>query len=580
MDPTHSRSYDQMIDLSWGKRGTLLIKGIGLIISIVATAGIILFSEKVCSLTCRTWREVWLGRKIIKITTSSSDVVPLIARHTFSEQDAAQELPPNTPNNQPIDRQEQISVGNNTATLHDTSSLLPQCLKQITAQFQHEETVRQAFQRIDSQEVVPIIPPCKDRQAFMQAAKMGQWSLNPVVISKSSFISKKMASHLMREKAFIKLGQKYCKGDRITNMEGALHTFLNPICPITMLGDYYWNPAVCTVQSRDGGGRTMQFPIGHSIQLCDPQENGTQGRRVILSAAIHPDFEKGGEDEVVMRIVALQEQAIEGEMLSEEEMEPLSARHHPYSPEFQEALPAYEARLRNHMVYYLTEDHRLPATGEVAEHAILDAKTAQQELSRLIANLEEENILTELKGKYVRLNGHCLSLEALFHLYVHRVCNEFSVLEELLPQGYVYLMAQPSIFARQLQEQKVDPLLSIQILNRLQILAFKYLKNKGTLFENLKYVGFNPYADPQSIALLGQVFCDRPVLTKEALFANEHHYSVKESYALIVHNNSDGFGHNIESEKAGGSLDGTIGQFSDAAVHLSQQRHDLLAHLC
>jgi hypothetical protein len=43
-----------------------------------------------------------------------------------------------------------------------------------------------------------------------------------------------------------------------------------------------------------------------------------------------------------------------------------------------------------------------------------------------------------------------------------------------------------------------------------------------------------------------------------------------EMAALVLHNNSDGFGDNIKNEKGKGSMDAAVGQFSDAAHKLRQ----------
>jgi hypothetical protein len=49
-----------------------------------------------------------------------------------------------------------------------------------------------------------------------------------------------------------------------------------------------------------------------------------------------------------------------------------------------------------------------------------------------------------------------------------------------------------------------------------------------------------------------------------------------EGAILVIHNNSDGFGQNIETENAFGSLDGAIGANSSAAASLRRDRKDLL----
>ena len=51
---------------------------------------------------------------------------------------------------------------------------------------------------------------------------------------------------------------------------------------------------------------------------------------------------------------------------------------------------------------------------------------------------------------------------------------------------------------------------------------------------------------------------------------------MQDPYALVLHNNSDAFGQNIETEGPS-SLDGVIGSYSDAACHLERNRENLLS---
>ena len=88
----------------------------------------------------------------------------------------------------------------------------------------------------------------------------------------------------MKEKKDYAIGVKYKTGDAITNMEGAMHTFLIPIACIHMLGDYKWS----------NGHNINRFPPG-------------MARKLILSAAVQPDLEF---DNVIMKIVALEQYQI------------------------------------------------------------------------------------------------------------------------------------------------------------------------------------------------------------------------------------------------------------------------------
>ena len=166
----------------------------------------------------------------------------------------------------------------------------------------------------------------------------GEWPLPTIGVS--PFVSKAMVEHLMRDKKDMALGVKYCPGDAITNMEGALHTFVTPVCPISMTGDYQWV------------GRLQGKPFGNN-----------HVRPVILSAAIHPDFER---DNVMMPLVRLQERAIVGAPLSEEAIPSADQKK---DPTFREG---YEEKLLKHMVYHLSAAHKLPAISEIKQGQVMD----------------------------------------------------------------------------------------------------------------------------------------------------------------------------------------------------------------
>lgn len=385
----------------------------------------------------------------------------------------------------------------------------------------------------------------KHRADFLSDAT---WPKEPVVLSKSEFVPSTIVEHLMRDKKDTAIGVKYTRGSSITNMEGAMHTFVTPICPVTMVGDYKYT------------NRHTSTPL--------PQDHG---RKIILSAAIHPDFECGhtqaGDQEVVMKLVELQNEEIVGSELPQN-FQPLVVKHKEVKA-FEESLPEYERSLQEHMIYHLTKDHKLPARSEVQP---LNYKQAIKELEQMLSDMEADDIQERLQNKCVTLNGHIISLEALFTIYVHQIRNEFSVLEATLPQGYVYTIDPPSIFAAELGRENVP------LLNRLQLLALKHL-SKHTPFNNLKVIGVNNYADKTLPDLYAQVFKEVSVLPKTELFKGENGlYSPLGDYALVLHNNSDAFGQNIETEGPT-SMDGVIGSQSDAACHLKRDRPDLLAYV-
>ncbi|MBS0649273.1 MAG: hypothetical protein JSS10_08640 [Verrucomicrobia bacterium] len=400
--------------------------------------------------------------------------------------------------------------------------------------------VKENFAKVHSNELISL-PEVRYRADFKKAIQ-GGLPLKPVILSPSHFVSKSMIEHLMRNKKDSALGVKYKEGDKVTWMEGALHTFLTPICPIVMSGDYY-------------------YKNGHQILFTEGK-----GRQVILSASIQPDFEKSFENEVIMRVVKVQEEAIEGQDL--DSLQPLWNLASDSPVNFKRQLKEYEARLQKHMIYHLTSKHRLPALKEV--RTILDPSQALEYIDQLIKNshLDEQ---VALVNQFVRLEDHVISLEALFSIYFQLVRNEFSVFEAVLLQGYVYTIDPPVIFARQIGVKNVN------ILNRLQILAFKSLRRHSP-FPSLKIIGFNDYADKEAIVLLKMIFPDKTILPKQELFRDKH-YSVREGYALVLHNNSDAFGQNIETEEINSSMDGAIGSCSDAACQLQRDRVDLLNYI-
>lgn len=407
--------------------------------------------------------------------------------------------------------------------------------------------IRSAFNAVHSNEPVPL-DKISHRQDFMQKVKQGVWKEQPVVISQSEFVPKAMTEHLMRNKKDSALGVKYQQGDKITNMEGALHTFLTPISTITMTGDY-------------------TYQGGHTILPLDQNA----GRKVILSAAIQPDFESSGNSEIVMRIVEVKQEPTIGQPLPSN-FQPLWSQSQGNQKAFEKELAQYDKSLQAHMVYHLTKEHRLPALSEIQAN-IVNYQAAIDLLEQLILDQNPDLDLTEsLNGKFVELNGHVLSLEALFNVYAHQLRNEFSVLEQTLPQGYVYTIDPPAIFTTQIGGVK-----NVNLLNRLQILAFKHLK-KSSSFSHLQVIGFNDYSDKKAIKLLTDLFSDKQVVPKQVLFKNNGHYSISDPYALVLHNNSDAFGQNIESEGPS-SMDGVIGSYSDAACHLQRNRANLVQYV-
>lgn len=361
------------------------------------------------------------------------------------------------------------------------------------------------------------------------------------VISKSHFVPEKMTEHLMRRKKDSALCVKYCTYDAITNMEGAMHSFVTPVVKIRMTKDYNFYGAVDLKAHRE----------------------------VIMSAAIHPDFECAKNNEVVMHLVEAKQTPLQGIPLPKDFVI-LAEKHSPASFQFKQELPRYEQTLASHMVYHLTKDHYLPSVNDIKA---MSPQQAQDEIETIIKNPHIVDVAPALQGKFVNLNNHVISLEALYNIYLNQIVNEFSILEGVLPQGYVYTIDPPSIFAAQINSENTT------ILNRLQLLAIKEV-NQSNALKNLKILGFCNYKNDSTImALYKQALPNINVCNKEDLFKGpKKEYSNTDGYALVEHNNSDAFGQNIETEGST-SKDGVLGVNSDAAHTLKRNRADLTSHV-
>lgn len=381
--------------------------------------------------------------------------------------------------------------------------------------------------------------------------------VSPPCISCSDFVPEAMIEHLMRNKKNSALGVKFqphrTTPDAITNMEGALHTFVTPIVLALVHGDYVYRG-------------------GHGMTKFEPVENMQQARMVIVSAQIQPDFE--GPD-VMLALSALEaDDNLRGLSLPDDF---LSSKIFSNTEAKQDAMhrKSYDMLLKRHMVAHLTKAKYLPSITEVAAETI-DLTEAVNLLERAI--LTSSDILDGLDKLFLRLpQGSVLSLELLFNTALHQLRNELSALDAMARlQGYVYTSDPPSIFAREI---------GAEILNRLQFAALKRLASENSFF-HMRVFAFNDYADRMAITLLKAALSSQPqvmVLPKHALFNGPRNtYSALpgcEGALLVIHNNSDAFGQNIETEWESGSMDGAIGANSSVAASLKRDRSDLLSML-
>lgn len=403
------------------------------------------------------------------------------------------------------------------------------------------------FEEVNSSLLIMTNKPHKGRFDFWRDK---EWQTAPPIIGHSDFVSPRWVDFLMRAKKDSAIGVKYQQGkrDRISNMAGALHTFVTPVCVAHMAGD------------NDYRGH-------HKISPFGPREV----RPVIMSAAIQPDFDRR-EDErrVMVEVLELRKTEMPGKKLSPDWQIDVSSEQLA-DPTFRKQ---YDDALRDHMIYYLTAGHKLPS---LEDASLITADFIAHQLEVWIEKKDFHPSILVNKGVDA-FGGHILSLEAFFYTYLHQLRNEFAVLEKRLPQGYVYTNNPPSFFLGAIGGTQAQP-----FVNRLQLLAFRWFLKENKL-NNLKVIGFSDYCDKGIVALYQKVI-DEAALPVEVCSTNQlydqktHFYVAKEKYALVKHNNSDGFGQNIETEGGGGSLDAILGQYSDASLALRRDRPDLTKHL-
>jgi hypothetical protein len=402
------------------------------------------------------------------------------------------------------------------------------------------------------------------RASTREETKLGEFNPPPPLVSCSDFVPRPLLELLMRNKKNGALGVKWVKGDEITNMEGAMHSFVTPVISrCEMNGDYRYNPAI-------GGHGIVRF--GDVLQ--SPSTDGSNQkyqltRSVVLSASIQMDFEN---TKVMLSACTLEESETVGvDLLSDRKWGILEKK----AKQDNKQRRAYDEMLRRHTIYHLTASHSLPARKSAKDLLNIDGT-----IQLLESFIKSPNESTDgIVGRFTSLdNRQIISIEFLFNTAVEQTKNELAALEVLCPQGYVYTYDPASIFARRF---------SPKILNRLMLAALKHLSEQQK-FANMKVFGFNNYADKNAINLVRLALRKQEhvvVTSKQDLFNGAGgvkglydvaHIPQAVGAMLVIHNNSDGFGQNVETEAMVGSLDGAVGSSSSAAASLERSREDLL----
>lgn len=381
-------------------------------------------------------------------------------------------------------------------------------------------------------------------------------------IAHSDFIPQSMVEHLMRWKKDAALGVKFVENndplDAITNMEGALHTFVNPIVKATMHGDYHW----------DGS---------HSIFRFGSQGGHQLGRRVLVSALVQQDFEL---EKVMLRVCSVTAEATVGEKDLPRMISPIEKQHRGTRREYDDAI-------RRYLVYRLTTSRKLPPV-HIAERNSWSVRETVTYLERAMTSNQHLDARSVFEDYFIRHRSSIISLEMMFKTAVCQVSNEFFLLERISPdEGYVYTFNPPAIFARALGE------LGIHLLSLIHVAALQYVAKNRT-FHLCKCIAWADFASPNIVDFLQRALRRQPhirVKRNDQIFVSERPSAQNqgiglyappagaEGAVLVIHNNSDAFGQNIETEKAGGSLDGVIGAYSSTAASLLRTRADLCNYM-
>jgi hypothetical protein len=391
-----------------------------------------------------------------------------------------------------------------------------------------------------------------------------QWYLSHRVakapwIIHSHFVPEEMVKHLMKKKKNSAIAVKFSNNsripDEITNMEGALHTFVTPIVNATMHGDYQWHH-------------------GHSIFNFKTSGGYQLGRRVLMSALVQQDFELGS---VMLEVCRTGEDGFAGsprlpQMISVAEKQNDAARLQ------------YEIGLKRYMVYHLTSAHCLPSKNIAQKNEMTLAQTIGF-LGDAIKYVSGKDLSSLMEERYINHRSRVVSMEMMFRSAVHQFKNEFYGLETVCSQqGYVYSFNPPAIFARFFEPSGTE------LFNRIQVAALKSLTSTMPL-SSCKCIAWNNFNSPHIISLLEKAVASRPsimVTDTNSIFKASssggqeglyHPPKGAEGAMLVIHNNSDAFGQNIETESPFGSLDGVIGSYSSAAASLLRHRSDLCDNL-
>jgi hypothetical protein len=247
----------------------------------------------------------------------------------------------------------------------------------------------------------------------------------------------------------------------------------------------------------------------------------------------------------------------------------------------------YDNAIRDYLVYHLISDHRLPAKSAGLKEEAMTLRGTLDFLARTIEQTEPKDLLKHFRNVFFHQRSYYISLEVLFQTALHQIRNEMLLLETLCSrQGYVYTFNPPAIFVKFFGDYGTE------LLSRVHVAALKYFAST-TKMEHCKVFAWADFNSRHILALIKKALECQPhivVMSNDRLFSGNKGVQKSgqglyappkeaEGAMLVIHNNSDAFGQNIETEPSGGSLDGVIGAYSSTAASLMRDRKDLCDHL-
>jgi len=377
-----------------------------------------------------------------------------------------------------------------------------------------------------------------------------------------SLVNETMVALLMRNKKDSAIGEKFVARntdrflDMITNMEGLLHTFVTPIVQAVIHGDYF-------------------YANGHKIMLFGDSDKKQLGRSVLISALVQQDFE---DRNVMLRLAALEEDDCVG-------VPSLPRMISVLEKNVDEKRREYDAKIKKFLIFSLTIGRSLPKCTQLHEEGVYSMSEAIQFLKALISSNNDAAI--EIRHRFLLHKNHYISLEILFNTAVHQIENELCALERLCSrQGYTYTWDPPVIFSRFFDHGGRSR--GTEFMSLIHLNALKYSSDTSSL-PAMKVFAWNDFNSTTILASVSIALKNNPhvlVMSKGNLFARKldalgriELYTPPagcEETILVLHNNSDGFGQNIQTEGSAGSIDGALGNYSSAAASLMRERADLL----